>query len=341
MPRYGYWDLRWERWPGQRDSRGPETPGYTMLIPVPGDLPVFLRLALDMCARQSAEHRVSTLIIPDKVTGAMARITAEARRSWDGELVLRYLPMPERWILPRLKTGWRNHGLQVITGAARARSTHIILHDADLFLLTPDLLDSHYRECRDRNLDCLGVSPVWDPWFAAHGRNLAATWELCARVAWMRSFPPRLHVGHQGFVLGESHGCDTTLHPQAASPPEAVAVHDRDADFVHFNNVIGTYRRYQLHPKGFVDDRFRLLLIRLFIDLFDGGSSEYAVPDTSTLVKGLRSDDAPVGYPSATDGRDAYREFRVKLARVLAGPWTVGDSLPATLLTFDEYYGYP
>jgi len=41
-------------------------PGYTILLLVPGDLPVFLKIALETCARQNSKHLIETLVIPDK-----------------------------------------------------------------------------------------------------------------------------------------------------------------------------------------------------------------------------------------------------------------------------------
>lgn len=37
-------------------------PGYTILLMVPGDLPVFLKIALEMCITQNPEHLVETLV---------------------------------------------------------------------------------------------------------------------------------------------------------------------------------------------------------------------------------------------------------------------------------------
>ena len=51
------------RWPPTR----PLTEGYTVLMPMPGDLPVFVELALAGLAHQNPAGHVETLIIPDRI----------------------------------------------------------------------------------------------------------------------------------------------------------------------------------------------------------------------------------------------------------------------------------
>ena len=41
-------------------------PGYSLLMPVPGDLPVFLKIALDVCGKQNHQHLIETIIVPDQ-----------------------------------------------------------------------------------------------------------------------------------------------------------------------------------------------------------------------------------------------------------------------------------
>src|ERR1019366_202861 len=118
----------------------------------------------------------------------MRDLVSQAQRDWPGQLRLQALAAPERWLLPRLGNPGRNHALQLITGVSRSRATHIVLHDADLFILRRDLHRREFEMARQRRLACLGISSAWDPWFAEHGRQLAATWELCAQVEWLRSF---------------------------------------------------------------------------------------------------------------------------------------------------------
>lgn len=334
-----YWKLRFARWgrrPAQQD-------GYTLLVPVPGDLPVFLDLALAVSRLQQSDSRVSTYVLPDQRTPAMAAAVAEARPAWPGELVLMDLPPLERILLPRLKDPGRNHGSQLITGVSAARSSHIVLHDADLFMLRDDVHESQYASARARNLDALGISPSWDSWYPQHGLNLAATWEMTARVDWLRSFAPHRHLGHDAELFGELHTFDTTFWAQCHTPQQRIGVNDLGDDVVHFNYVISTYRRFQRHDgaQPFVDNQFRLLLIRLLVDLFDQGRGSYTLPGLAELSRGLTDATARVRY--LEDGAEQYHAFRGKVRAIMDGPWTSAErrERAATELSpFDSFYDW-
>jgi hypothetical protein len=310
-------------------------------MPVPGDLPVMLEIALAVCRDQAARHRLTTLVVPDRMTSAVRRIVDETRPSWSGPLELVLLPRPERWFLPILNNGWRNHGVQLIAATAAAPATHLILHDADLFMFRDDFLDTRYEECRDRALACLGVEPVvWDGWYEEHGRQLAATWELCASVDWLRSFPPAMHLSHDGEAWGETHTFDTTLHPQALTDKERIAVSGAGNDLVHFGFVTATYRLWQRRRTG-EDGGFVHLLLRVLIESFAKNREGYEFPSAAELAAGLWDPEAPIRYPGVEDGRAAYTAFRTELSRALDGPWLGGDQrsrAEQVLAPFDSFY---
>ena len=335
-----YWAARFATW---KEAR-PEVPGYSLLVPVPGDLPVFLELALAVLATQDHTSRVETIVTPDQPTGQVSEVVERYARTWEGPLRLELLPRPERELLPKIGNPGHNHGVQLITGVQTARGSHILLHDADLFLLTPDALERHYASTVADDLAVCGVSPVWDKWFQENGMHLVATWELCASRQWMRSFPPYLHMGHVGEIAGQSHVFDTTLHPQALSDPRRIGLREQDDSIVHFNYVISTYRHFRKSKGGFEDDRFRLLLIRLFVDLFAQVRADYALPSADELRQGLGSVTAAVCYPDADEKTKAdYADFRAKTTRILEGPWTDATRRTAAaeaLAPFDAYYGW-
>ncbi len=334
-----YWNARFSEW----GPALPEQPGYSLLMPVPGDLPVFLELALAVCQLQDPASRVETLVLPDRMTPSVRNIVSRHRAQYPGDLRLVPLPQPERTVLPRLRNPSHNHGVQIITGIRAARGSHVVLHDADLFLLQPDALERHYRATRERDLYVAGVSPVWDGWFAERGWSLVATWEMCAWRGWLRSFPPHMHMGHDAEIYGQSHTFDTTLHPQALTPPERIGLLSQDEAIVHFNYVISTYRHFQRSSGTFTDDNFRLLLIRVFIDLFAQEPCLYEVPPLTELADGLTDPGARVTYEAPSPGtRERFAAFRGKLDRILDGPWTPPgerDRARAALEAFDNYYG--
>ena len=73
-----YARVRLAKWPRDR----PRAAGYTLLVPVPGDLPVFLELALAVLATQQHEHRIATIVVPDQVTAETRAIVARHRAQW-------------------------------------------------------------------------------------------------------------------------------------------------------------------------------------------------------------------------------------------------------------------
>jgi hypothetical protein len=332
-----YWSGRFNDWP----APSPAEPGYTLLVPVPGDLPVFLELALNVLARQDSAHRVETLVIPDKMTPAMTAITAGYASTWDGPLRTLALPLPERFVLPLMRNPGRNHGVQLIEGISNARGSHVLLHDADLFLLDAGVLDERWVEASTDKLYALGVSPVWDKWFTTRGYELTATWELLADRDWLRAFPPAMHIGHEAEALGERHVFDTTLRAQLLSDPRRIRTHEIEDRMVHFNYVISTYRHFQNAKGTFADDKFRLLLIRLFVDLFASYDAPYNLPSLDELAAALGGGDGPVSYPAVTPAAIAdYQGYRRNVERILTGPWAAekGADLSGRLGPFDAHY---
>ncbi len=335
-----YWQARLGRWWSPPASEPAD--GYSLLVPVPGDLPVFLRLALAVCAQQDSRHRVETIVVPDRMTPEMRRLVDEARPGWAGPLVLAPLPWPERHVLPRLGNPGRNHAVQLVTGVQACAATHVVLHDADLFLLSPGALDRQYELARDRGLACLGISPPWDPWYRGHGLALAATWELCARVDWLRSFAPYMHMAHRAKMFGEEHMFDTTFRAQSLTDPELVAVQGTD-DVVHFNYVISNYRNYLRRGQGrWRDGIFRLTLISVFVELFDRANRcSYQLPTLGELADCLGREGGSVTFPGP-EAATQYAEFRRLLGRALSGPWVGPDEherLVEALAPFDKFYG--
>jgi hypothetical protein len=345
--RRAYWKARFSRWP----ASGPLRAGYTLLMPVPGDLPVFLDLSLAVCRLQQPSSRLRTLVIPDRWTPEIVESFGRARSSWPGDLVLLRLPLVDRVVLPRLGDGSRNHAAQLIAGVARSRSSHVILHDADLFLLRPEIHEDQYRYAVRHDLTVLGVDGAWDPWYSDHGRTLsdygrtlAATWEMTARTDWLRSYPPHRHMAHVDELWGERHTFDTTFWAQCHTDQAVVAVRPPDDGIVHFNYVIGTYRKFLRRPQGvpFPDPCFLLLLIRVLVDLFDEGGLAYGLPSLRALSASLGRSDEAVAYPGAEAWQE-YAVFRHKTQAILDGPWTSPsrrDAAKAYLAAFDGFYGW-
>ncbi|MEB3358108.1 MAG: hypothetical protein VKK04_15375 [Synechococcales bacterium] len=309
-----FWQWFYRRWQSPYPS---SVPGYTLLLPVPGDLPVFLKIALEVCSAQQSNHLVETIVVPDQWSPGFGDRLQEWTQTFDLNPVrlVRLQPIEQR-IARYQNNPTTLHWLQLIRGAEAARTTHVLLHDADLFITEPDFMAQHYQICAEEDLACLGVSPVWDKWYVSQGiHHLTATWELMMQVTWLRSFQPWQHRGHDDVIHGQAHTFDTTLWPQCQTNPNAIRRHQREWGFVHFNYVISTYRHFQKSQKSdrpFEDINFRILLIRLLINAYDPGDWPYAVPTLETLIRGLTDETNPVTYQQAKTRR-RYLEFRRKL----------------------------
>jgi hypothetical protein len=329
-------------YPSWRGARPADEPGYSLLLPVPGDLPVFLRIALEVCGAQDPEHRVETLVLPDGTPPGFARAYERAARNWDGG-PLRLLPLrrSERAVARWRKNPHLNHWMQLMTGVRAARATHAVWHDADLFVDDPQFLRGHYERCRDRRLAGLGLSEAWDDWYRRHGLDhVVSTWEMVVEVPWARSFAPWEHRGHDGEVDGRPVTFDTSFRPQTRTAPERIGLTDAPPRFVHFNHTICRYREFQRarqRGRAWEDRTFRVLLVRLLADVFDDSGWEYEAPPVTELLRGLEDPAAPVTY-RAPETRDGYAAFRAQLDE-LADARLIGaaraDALRAAVAPFD------
>lgn len=297
---------------------GDPIPGYTLLLPVPGDLPVFLKIALEVCSLQASDHLVETLAIPDHLTSGLPDLfKAWAENYHVSPVRLVNLKPLDQLLAQKLNHPHMNYWFQLIRGGMATRTTHALMHDADLFITDPAFLKTHYETCVGRHLACLGVSPIWDSWYQEQGvDHVVATREMIFEAIWLRSFQPWQHQAHENVLDGKRYMFDTTLWPQCKTPPERVGLHPQERGFIHFNYVIGTYRWFQQSQGPYEDKRFRLLLIRLLIDAYDPYGWPYEVPPLNDLIKGLADSSNRVTYLQEST-RQHYPVFRSKLQQLI------------------------
>ncbi|NJL63995.1 MAG: hypothetical protein HC903_21880 [Methylacidiphilales bacterium] len=334
------WKWLYSNWETSSDR---PTPGYTILLPVPGDLPVFLKIALEICSNQKPDNLVETIVIPDQSVPGFKELLQEWTKDYSISPIRLVNPKPlEQFISAYKNHPHHNYASQVIRGINATRSTHALLHDADLFITKDTFLNIHYEKCSNFHLSCLGVSPVWDSWYKEQGIcHLTATWELIFDVNWARSFKPWEHRGHDNEIDGKPHTFDVTLLPQCKTSPELVQYHQEEWGFVHFNYVICTYRWFQKSKGSFEDDSFRILLIRSLINAFDKSDWKYDVPELDELVRGITDKSNCVTYTQQRT-RENYVEFRSKLQTLIDSQLLNEEK--ASILTdsvgdFDKVFG--
>ena len=313
------WKLFRSTWKKPKAAR---VPGYSVMLPVPADLPVFLKIAMSTINAQQNAGLIETLVIPDMPTPEFEAAFNLAKKDWNnGPIRLVTLSPIERFITSRINSPHTNHWLQMTNGVEAAHSTHVLLHDADLFITDKNFLASHYAAIAGRDLACLGINPVWDKWYAENDLgHVTATWELMFDAEWARNFKPWMHRGHNGVIHGKTHEFDTMLLPQCLTEPRRIERHQGDWGFVHFNYVICTYRWFQENEKqgkpAYQDEHWRILLVRLLVDAYESTETESAVPSLAELRKALTGESKRIDYRGTTAAKN-YPEFRDKLQQLI------------------------
>jgi hypothetical protein len=317
--------------------------GYSILLPVPSDLPVFYRMAVQVIAHQSLKRANEVIVIPDLNSSAF-----EAVVSRDGPMIgsARLVYCGNSRAADAVSKLYRRpnflHAAQIIRGLSQARSKYALLHDADLFLFDNAFIDRLHEIISTRDLNALGVSTVWDPWYAQNCMpHVAATWEMMLSTRWAKSFDPILLTPHSNHVGSLYHKFDTLLYVQCLTAPESIEKVSMTDGFVHFSYVICTYRNFIQSKGPFIDNRFIIMLLRILIDEFDPGGHYPRVPSWAELVGAIGSTNSRIGFPDAPSGRDAYFEVRSKLDRFLDLPMVSSDGkagITRRLARFDEIY---
>ncbi|MGH8626876.1 MAG: hypothetical protein ACREYC_16995 [Gammaproteobacteria bacterium] len=330
---YGSW--------GVTDGK-PHGSGYSALLPVPADLPVFLQIALKSLMTQDQEHLAEVLVLPD-IPSQEFRAVFEKLTEGISSSRIRLIEMSGKdMTVARLyKTPNVYYFLQILNGIRNARSTHVLLHDADLFLFSRDFLRRHYEECLQRCVSVLGVDRR-SITRLEECRHIVATWEMIATVEWAMRFKPHEHRGHRRLFRGRLMNFDSTLLPQFLTDPREIGINEEfgEDDYVHFNFVISVYRLFRKFRGRFEDEHFKLLLIRSLIDALGDAGWTYSVPSMTELVNALDGKDDRVSYIESRT-RKGYEIFRRNLERLrqsgILGA-EAGDILKRQLIPFDERF---
>ncbi len=333
----------YSRWP----RAGSLVDGCTVLMPVPGDLPVFLELALATFGKQELDERVETIVIPDRMTPGLAAAFERSRREHPCGPVRLVQIGPFGRLQQRTTRGGPglNHFLQLYHGVAATRTSHALLHDADLFLLDRNFLARRFERVRAEGLAFAGVEERYDDWFARRGFGpVSASWELLFDVRRLREFRPWDLHGHDHVVDGERHYCDTLDYVQLRTPAERRAVWEAPDGYLHFNWAISVYRYFQAaEGEPFNDHRFLILLLRLLSDAFvhtDGATPHGDLPPVAELARGIADDSAPVTYRTPSHP-EKYGDFR-RLIRQLIDAELIeparADDIDRALSPFDAAF---
>lgn len=320
--------------------------GYTALLTVPHDLPVFLDIALTNIAAQNLEFLTEILVIPDQPS-------VEFRNLFENSINKYELPpvrLVEMNFLDKLVGRLNNtpawyHFLQLKNGTEAANTTHLLFHDADLFLAPGDFLKIRFQECEEQKLSALGVDlPPHRGGNNYVAEHMVATWEMMVSRKWLMRFKPIDHKSNFRKIAGNKARFDTTLWPQYQSDPAEFSLHAmNEHTYVHFGNIVTTYRKFLRAQKPYEDTRFRILLIRLLIDALENKSSlNRYVPSIEDCITGI-SDKAKVVSYSTSKTASNYKDFRDQLQQ-LSGlnvlKESACDSIEKSISPFDSAFNY-
>ncbi len=319
--------------------------GYSILLPMPADLPFLLRYALEGLRHLDTSHCRQILVISDgwgHDSGRELRRVAESEG--DSRIEFITLRAAFRILVHRLKRSGSAaaticHWAMIVEGIDAARCEYAFLHDADAFFVDVDALERQYAECRGRRMHTLGVQARWDPFFETIGYTLPGTWELMFSTQWARHHSP---VALKGRWRSSPHGryeFDTMLYPQYLDYPTGrVGVINPPPRFVHFASAIITYRAFRARSGPVVDEVFCLLTLALLEQLLP--VSEPVLPSVKELARGLTDPIAPVTYDSAIalSGYSTFRRMVDDLCRAPLFQGVRAEQIRESIRPFDEHF---
>jgi hypothetical protein len=149
------------RWKSRRDFED----GYSILLPMPMDMPFLLRYALEGLRHLDTTHCKQIVVIPDGWGDDEGRgLRRVVESAGDPRIELVELRPAARVFIHQLKKsvgGAVNsaHWAMIVEGIDRSRCEYAFLHDA--FFIEDGGLERQYRECRDRGMFTLGVQARW------------------------------------------------------------------------------------------------------------------------------------------------------------------------------------
>jgi hypothetical protein len=322
--------------------------GYTILLPMPMDMPFLLRFALEGLRNLDTTHCKQIIVIPDgwgDDGGKGLRRVVESAE--DPRLELVELRPTAQMFIHRLKKsvlGAVNscHWAMIVEGVDHSHCAHSFLHDADAFIVDADGLERQYRECRDRGMDTLGVQARWDDFFKQLGYTIPGTWELMFSNRWARRRDPTALKGRTRPTPYGDFVFDTMLASQFLDYPAGkVGVMDPPPRFVHFSGSITTYRYFRTQSgRTVVDEFFRLLSLSLLEELLPDADGDRTLPTVAELARGLTDPTAPVSYRSDVADHE-YPIFRGLIDTLCESTLMHGEraeTLQRLLRPFDEHF---
>ncbi len=286
--------IMWEwLYPSWGKSLKGQSTGYSVVFPMPSDLPLFLGLAVDSLLSQDRGHLVEVIVVPDRSTRAFTEYAClELLRLKKAGIHASLVDMKSKEVIVRTcarNSPGANHFLQLYTGIRWSSGTAVLFHDADLLMLKKDFLEDHYQEFKQRKVSVLGLESARKIQRSDQIRNIAATWEMVSKRDWLTQFQPHmLRGGQRCHIDGIWRSFDTTICMQRMTNENEIGVRiteDIEGTFAHVMYTISTYRIFQSHKKVEFEDKWLALIwLRLLIDAYHPHGLHYELPHFDEFI---------------------------------------------------------
>ncbi len=290
--------------------------GYTILLPTPSDLPVFLALALEVISKQNQAHLKEIIVIPDWPSSKFERYFETLIKSINcAPIRLVNINSTDKLAWKLTKSITTRHFTQIVRGIDETTTQHAIIHDSDLFLPPGDFLLQQFLTCKNNNYFVYGLD-MRRSLSRFDRKEFVATWEMTCSTNWFRSFPPYMHKGQVIKINGRRQEFDTTLLPQYLTDPSHISWKNRNNEYVHFSYVIASYRNF-INKKGYIPAySVKLFLIRTLVDVFDCTGWEYrGLPEHEEFLAGKHGVKELVA--DKEHGGRIISEFNQKIDRII------------------------
>lgn len=274
----------------QSKSKPPELQsGYSLLLPVPGDLPVFLKIALEGCNALASEELLETIILPDRPSRQLESLLHIWAKRYSVSPLRLLNPHPLESVLAGIHS-IPLIDLQLMRGVRATQASHALVQLVGDFVIEPDFRRSQYRV-------------VLEPACTQHPEisNDSST--------------DRGPVYH-GAIDVQRLNRSPFWHPLASAIAASSAEKHTSNTVVQFPGLLPVYRRYQNSTGPFEDSEFYLLLMRLLVDAYDQSGRSYQLPLIDDLTKGITDPTARITYCD-TQTRQGYPLFRQKVLQII------------------------
>lgn len=241
---------------------------YSIMIGVPTVLKNLLPLNLLFIEKQKLNHLTEILIVFDRVYRSEYESDIEYIQKRFSHLPIRFLFYPTfigRVVEFLNGPSWYNT-MNQICALSNCKTSHLIVHDFDLYPTRPDYFFELYSYTQENNLDIAGTE--YSNFYGLNVTdNICGTWALCFNVASIRNrFKPYQLFHTWQWYRGELVLRDPTVRVQFLSPKRGKVPSLSPSDYCHVNNLCSTALSVSKGKPFNIAWRFHLLIYLKYLN---------------------------------------------------------------------------